>query len=854
MFTLRLLGSASLDGPDGPVSGRAALRQRIALLSLLAVEHPRALSRDRLLASLWSENGTDEARHLLRDSLYILRSALGEDSVQSNGDDLRLNPSRLTCDLWEFDAALGRDDPEAAVAIYRGPFLNGFHLSDAEEFEHWADGERSRLARRYNQALEQLAEREMKNGSPLRAAEWWSRLATEDRYNSRIALRYMQALEAAGDRAGALRHANVHSELLRTDLDAAPEREVVALAERLRLESRAASVVTPARPHSISLDSGPDREPEAPLLAPPVAAPERPTHRNRVVWAGLVGVMVVGIGVIGGTLSHARSAKLMPQRVAAAPFENRTGRPDLDDLGAMAADWMIRGLMETPLVESPDLEAVYTGGPADSGRSVDPLIKARRDSAGMLIRGSYYRSGDSVLFQAEVTDVASGRVLKSFDPVGAPVERATVALQMLREQIAGGLSPLVNALNRGNPVDPDLALPQSLAAYREFVAGLKGGQLDDWGNEADHYRRAARLDTTFVAPLIQLAWRATQNDECTITDSITHVLEPRRERLSLWNRLTISQLNAFCRGDMPEAARLIDERHTAYPKSQSARAQFESELQYSNHPRAAREALNQMDPERDLGWWQSPKNVWPRYWWRMAATWHMVGGYRAELDITDRWRDSADAQWQIVRGRSLAALGRERAAMDLLRSRAQQSISSVAVAQLTIAEEFAAHGHATTAMAIAESILVRLERSAEGDWVREQNIAWANRLLGRTAREREALERMVRGDADTLPKLEALGRIAILSADTLKAERIDSILAAESNRPIMNPKARGAWILAQARIAAGLGRREQAVALLKEASARGILPLGPSHTFHADPLLAPLRGYLPFDALLIPED
>ena len=238
MFTLRLLGSASLEGPDGPVSGRAALRQRTALLALLAVEHPRPLSRDSLLASLWSENGTDEARHLLRDSLYILRSALGDDSVQSNGDDLRLNPSRLACDLWEFDAALGRDDPGAAVAIYRGPFLNGFHLSDAEEFEHWADGERSRLARRYNQALEVLAEHEVRGGNLLRAAEWWGRLAKEDPYNSRIALRYMQALEAAGDRAGALRHASVHSELLRTDLDAAPEREVVAFAERLRLESR----------------------------------------------------------------------------------------------------------------------------------------------------------------------------------------------------------------------------------------------------------------------------------------------------------------------------------------------------------------------------------------------------------------------------------------------------------------------------------------------------------------------------------------------------------------------------------------------------------------------------------------
>jgi hypothetical protein len=528
----------------------------------------------------------------------------------------------------------------------------------------------------------------------------------------------------------------------------------------------------------------------------------------------------------------------------------------------MAADWMIRGVMETPMVESADLEAVYTGGPADTGRSVDPLTRASRDSAGILIRGSYYRSGDSVLFQAQVTDVASGRVLKSFDPVGAPVDRAPVALQMLREQIAGGLSPLVNPLNRGDPVDPDLALPQSLAAYREFVAGLKERTLDDWEGESDHYRRAARLDSTFMAPLIQLAWRATRNDECTITDSIGHVLERRRERLSLWNRLTIGQLNAFCRGDMAEAGRLIDERRAAYPKSQSARAQFETELQHSNHLRSARGVLNQMNPERDLGWSESPKEVWPRYWWRMAATWHMVGGYRAELEIADRWGDSSDGQWQIVRGRALAALGREQAAMDLLTSTAQRSIplprpfgyDSVDNPQLTIAEEFAAHGHAATAMAIAESILVRLEGLEDSSWAREQNIARADRLLGRTAREREALERMVRSDADTLPKLEALGRIAILSADTVKAASIDRILAAESNRPLMEPKARAAWILARARIAAGLGRREQAVALLKEASARGMLPLGSSHTFHADPLLAPLRGYPPFDALLIPDN
>ena len=242
------------------------------------------------------------------------------------------------------------------------------------------------------------------------------------------------------------------------------------------------------------------------------------------------------------------------------------------------------------------------------------------------------------------------------------------------------------------------------------------------------------------------------------------------------------------------------------------------------------------------------------YWWRMAATWHMPGDYAAELGITDRWRDSAALEWQEIRGRALAALGREREVMALLASSAGVSVDSVAEDQLEIATELAAHGHPRTAMAIAESILARFELEPDTGWSRASKVAWANRLLGRTEQERDALEHIARSDADTLAKLEAEARIAVLLADTAQAERIDSILAEQSDRPLRNPWVRGAQILARAHIAAGFGRREQAVALLRDASARGRFRLGSSHEHHTDLLLAPLRGYPPFDALLKPDN
>ena len=291
----------------------------------------------------------------------------------------------------------------------------------------------------------------------------------------------------------------------------------------------------------------------------------------------------------------------------------------------------------------------------------------------MLIRGSYYRSGDSVLFQAEVMDVASGRVLKSFDPVGAPVERATVALEALRERIAGGLSPLVNALNRGNPVDPDLALPpesRRLPRVRGRSQGAKARRLGGRGRALPPCGETG-LDLRGTADPARLS----RDPERRMLD---HRFGRRAcsslagTRLSLWNRLTIDLLRARCRGDMAEAVRLLEQRHTRLSQvARRARAHYASALQHSNQPRAAREILRQMDPERDLGWWDSPERGLasvlvahgraPGTWWADIAP-------SSTSPIAGAIRQTR--QWQIVRGRALAALGREREVMDLLRSTA----------------------------------------------------------------------------------------------------------------------------------------------------------------------------------------
>ncbi|HUF35271.1 MAG TPA: BTAD domain-containing putative transcriptional regulator [Gemmatimonadales bacterium] len=234
MFRLKLFGGASIESGAGVLAGRSAQRRRLAVLALLAMARGRPLSRDKLIGYLWPESDGEKARRLLSESLYVLRKALGEDALVAAGDELRLDPAVVGCDAAEFADALEAGDLERAVALYTGPFLDGFFLGDALEFERWVDAERDRLAPSYARALQQLAEAAAAKGEARTAADWWRRLAEADPYNAGTAVALMRALDAAGDRAGALQHARIHAALLRAEYDAEPDPEVEALAGRMR--------------------------------------------------------------------------------------------------------------------------------------------------------------------------------------------------------------------------------------------------------------------------------------------------------------------------------------------------------------------------------------------------------------------------------------------------------------------------------------------------------------------------------------------------------------------------------------------------------------------------------------------
>ncbi|HEX5727404.1 MAG TPA: protein kinase [Longimicrobiaceae bacterium] len=237
-LSLGVLGGVKVETEEGPLHGRAAHRRRLALLALLAAAPRGLVEREKLIGYLWPDSPPDAARHLLSESLYVLRREL-KDVFLTPGSQVGLDTDAVSCDLVEFREATAAQDWERAASLYAGPFLDGFYVEDAPEFERWVEVERETIGREYARALTALAESAEAAGDAEAAAEWWGRLAVHDRFSSRVALRLMQALAKAGERARAVQFAAAFVARLREE-GFEPGGEVLTLAERLRAEPGAA--------------------------------------------------------------------------------------------------------------------------------------------------------------------------------------------------------------------------------------------------------------------------------------------------------------------------------------------------------------------------------------------------------------------------------------------------------------------------------------------------------------------------------------------------------------------------------------------------------------------------------------
>lgn len=236
MLRINTFGGLTLRQGDAPLTGAPTQRRRLALLVLLAVAGERGMSREKLQGFLWPESETDKARHALNQILSAQRRHFGDAPLFEGRKTLRLNPAQITSDVAIFEEALARGEPERAAEVYAGPFLDGFFLSDASEFEQWVTDQRERFDRRCASAIADAATRAAKAGDHAAVVSWRRQAVELDPLDATRILRLAESLVDIGDRAGALRALRGYQQRINKELGVAGDPDVARRAAGLKTE------------------------------------------------------------------------------------------------------------------------------------------------------------------------------------------------------------------------------------------------------------------------------------------------------------------------------------------------------------------------------------------------------------------------------------------------------------------------------------------------------------------------------------------------------------------------------------------------------------------------------------------
>jgi tetratricopeptide (TPR) repeat protein len=574
------------------------------------------------------------------------------------------------------------------------------------------------------------------------------------------------------------------------------------------------------------------------------AAPSSTLLRYTVWFAATVGLAAI-LFLSARFVEQQRTAPAQEvnPRLVVAVFENGTGDNSLDSVGRLAADVISEGLQRTGIVDVvPPNTALHISrtlvGPGD------PVARlAQETGATHAVAGTYYRSGDVIQFHAQIIDTSNDvkrRQHVAIEPVEGPFNRPDEALDALRQRVMGAVASII---------DPRIEQPAELmghmpsyAAYRAFIEGLEAFWRSDYAGSRRYFHRSIELDPDYHLPRILLVFSHRNVGEWAEAEPLVSELERRRDELSPYESYRLDQLIAIGNGDLEGV-------YYAARQASSISPEFGPVIDGAiyaillNRPQEAIEAMQTIDTSRVLIGWID-------YWERLTAARHMLGEHDAELNEALKARALYPDSLPIifVEARARAAHGDIDGMQQLIdasiRLGVQQGWTAGGVLR-TIGEELIAHGYADAGReTLARAINWYQNLPPEEKELRSDRLAITLLSAGRADEAIVLLEPLQQRYPERFFLLGALGVARALQGDRTDAERISAKLEG-----IDVPYTFGNASVWQARIAAALGNKDQAMDFLQRAVSEGT---GMDGWFHREPAFRSLLDHPPFQDLLQP--
>jgi DNA-binding SARP family transcriptional activator len=228
---LYTLGGVELRRDHHLVNNLASRKAQALLIYLTIEKHPKP--REVLASLLWEDRSNARALGNLRVVLTSLKREL----------DPLLRISRYTVgltnveDIWfdvaEFEQSCTRQEIATALDLYRGDFLEGFHLRGCRKFDEWALFERERLRNQLIQTLQGYIQHCIDCELFEEALAQSAHLLRLNPLMESGHRNVMQTLMHMDRKVDALQHYQQYNTLLRDELDVDPGQGIQKLQQKI---------------------------------------------------------------------------------------------------------------------------------------------------------------------------------------------------------------------------------------------------------------------------------------------------------------------------------------------------------------------------------------------------------------------------------------------------------------------------------------------------------------------------------------------------------------------------------------------------------------------------------------------
>ena len=294
------------------------------------------------------------------------------------------------------------------------------------------------------------------------------------------------------------------------------------------------------------------------------------TSRRRLAFALGAGVLIVALIAAvmfwrqsDGTAVTGIGSSGRPS-IAVLSFEAPSASPDVAWLAKGVPSMLVTGLAQTPgldVISSERIDEILRDLGRDGQRGLDRsqvLDVGRKSGAGVLVAGTVFKTNGTVRIDAQVQEVASGRILSAYSVSGVDVfPLADELTSRIRSGLKlGGTEPAARVAD---------VTSSNLEAYRLYVEGVDAYMNYRYADARKLFDQALQLDPTFASAMLYISASADQLGDRAASERYRRDLRNHLDRLPDRLRLLFQGQDAQREANTAKAAAAFETLITRYP-------------------------------------------------------------------------------------------------------------------------------------------------------------------------------------------------------------------------------------------------------------------------------------------------